>query len=174
MGGMAHNWAGKNFYSHKGSSELFHKDYARVSCLVRCDLYDKFSDFFTHLYRNNVWVGGVAKWIGCWTQRSEGLGFNSQCWSWVKVSGKLRIPQWLGPSSCNEYLVHKSKVGSIVAGCISVHLAKGMVDAVEHACSWMSGSLPLMFDFESHQHQPSWGVHIGLVLFSKQCEINAY
>ena len=49
--------------------------------------------------------------------RSEGLGFDSQCWPCVEVSGKLRIPHCLGPHSRNGYLVHGSKVGSIVAGC---------------------------------------------------------
>ena len=49
--------------------------------------------------------------------RSEGLGFDSQCWPCVEVSGKLRIPHCLGPPSRNGYLVHRSKVGSIVAGC---------------------------------------------------------
>ena len=29
--------------------------------------------------------------------RSEGLGFDSQCWPCVKVSGKLCIPHCLGP-----------------------------------------------------------------------------
>ena len=46
--------------------------------------------------------------------RSEGLGFDSQCWPYVEVSGKLRIPHCLGPPSRNGY---RSKVGSIGAGC---------------------------------------------------------
>ena len=49
--------------------------------------------------------------------RSEGLGFDSQCWPCVEVSAKLCIPHCLGPPSRNGYLVHRSKVGSIVAGC---------------------------------------------------------
>ena len=48
--------------------------------------------------------------------RSEGLGFDSQCWPCVEVSGKLRMPHCLGPPSRNGCLVHRSKVGSIVAG----------------------------------------------------------
>ena len=50
---------------------------------------------------------------------SEGLGFDSQCWPCVEVSGKLCIPRCLGPPSHNGYmyLVHRSKVGSIVSGC---------------------------------------------------------
>ena len=43
--------------------------------------------------------------------RSGGLGFDSQCWPCVEVSGKLRIPHCLGPPSRNGYLVHRSKVG---------------------------------------------------------------
>ena len=77
--------------------------------------------------------------------RSEGLGFDSQCWSCVEVLGKLCIPHCLGPPSRNGYLVHRSKVGSIVAGCIGVHLARGKVKYVEHALSWSldSKQLPL-------------------------------
>ena len=65
--------------------------------------------------------------------RSEGLGFESQCWSCVEVSGKLRIPHCLGPPSRNGYLVHRSKLVAIVAGCIGAHLARGKVKFVEHA-----------------------------------------
>ena len=68
--------------------------------------------------------------------RSEGLEFDSQCWPYVEVSGKLCIPHCLGPSSHNGYLVHRSKVGSKVAGCIGTHLARGKVKSVEHALSW--------------------------------------
>ena len=83
--------------------------------------------------------------------RSEALGFDSQCWLCVEVSGKLRIPHCLGPPSRTGYLVHRSKVGSIVAGCIGAHLAKGKVRSVGHALSWSLGSkqlpspLPLIF-----------------------------
>ena len=80
--------------------------------------------------------------------RSEGLGFDSQCWPCVEVSGKLCIPHCLGPPSHNGYLVHRSKVGSIVAGCIGAHLARGKVKSVEHALSWSLDSkqvaLPLL------------------------------
>ena len=48
----------------------------------------------------------------------------------VEVLGKLRIPHCLGPPSRNGYLVHRSKVGSIVAGCIGAHLARGKVKSV--------------------------------------------
>ena len=67
--------------------------------------------------------------------RSEGLGFDSQCWACVEVLGKLRIPHCLSPPSCNGYLVHRPKVGSIVVGCISAHLASGKVKSVEHPLS---------------------------------------
>ena len=49
--------------------------------------------------------------------RSEGLGFSSKWWSCVEVSGKVRIPHCLGPPGRNGYLVRRSKVGSVVAGC---------------------------------------------------------
>ena len=49
------------------------------------------------------------------SSRSEGLGCD--CWPCVEVSGKLCITHCLSPPSCKGYLVHRSKVGSIVAGC---------------------------------------------------------
>ena len=73
--------------------------------------------------------------------RSEGLGFDSQCWPCVEVSGKLRILHCLSPPSHNGYLVHRSKVGSIVAGCIGAHVARGKVKSVEHALSWSLDSI---------------------------------
>ena len=77
--------------------------------------------------------------------RSEGLGFDFQCWPCVEVLGKLRIPHCLGPPSRNGCLVYRSKVGSIDAGCIGAHLARGKVMSVEHALSWSldSKQLPL-------------------------------
>ena len=74
-----------------------------------------------------------------------GLGFDSQCWPCVEVSDKLCIPHCLGPPSRNGYLMHRSKVGSIVAGRIGAHLARGKVKSVEHALSWSldSKQLPL-------------------------------
>ena len=62
----------------------------------------------------------VAKWIGV-----RRMWFNSQCWPCVEVTGKLHISHCLGPTSCTRCLVHRSKVGSIVAGCIGAHLARG-------------------------------------------------
>ena len=75
--------------------------------------------------------------------RSEGLGFDSQCWPCVEVLGKHRIPHCLGPPSRNGYQVHRSKVGSIVAGCIGAHLARGKVKSVEDALSWSLDSKQL-------------------------------
>ena len=74
---------------------------------------------------------------------SEGLGFDSKCWPCVEVSGKLRIPHCLGPPSHNGYLVHRSKVGSIAAGCIGTQLARGKVKSVEHELSWSLDSKQL-------------------------------
>ena len=68
--------------------------------------------------------------------RSEGLRFDSQCWQCIEVLGELRIPHCLSPPSHNGYLVYRSKVGSIVAGCIGAHLVRGKVKSVEHALSW--------------------------------------
>ena len=81
--------------------------------------------------------------------RSEGLGFDSQYWPRVEVLGKIRVPHCLGPPSHNWYLVHRSKVGSIVAGCIGAHFAKGKVKSVEYALSWSldSKQLPLHLPF---------------------------
>ena len=72
--------------------------------------------------------------------RPEGLGFDSQCWSCVKVLGKLRIPHCLviGPSSPNRHLVHKVKVGSTVAGRTDAHSAREKVKSVEHVLSQLS------------------------------------
>ena len=77
--------------------------------------------------------------------RSEGLGFDSHCWPCIVVLGKLCIPHCFSPPSRNGNLVHRSKVGSIVAGCIGAHLARGKVKSVEHALSWSldSKQLPL-------------------------------
>ena len=68
----------------------------------------------------------VAQWIldTALDSRSEGLGIDSLCWPYVEVLGKLRIPRCLSPRSRNGYLVHRSKVGAIVAGCIGTHLAR--------------------------------------------------
>ena len=66
-----------------------------------------------------------AKWkqgIGLEIKRS---GVQSQCWSYIEVLGKLCVPHCLGPPSFDGYLVHKSEVGSILAGCIGTHLARG-------------------------------------------------
>ena len=67
---------------------------------------------------------------------SEGLGFDSQYWPHVEVLGKLHISHYLSPLSRNGYLVYKSNVGSIVAGCIASHLTRGKVQSVEHALPW--------------------------------------
>ena len=42
---------------------------------------------------DNVGAGGQVP--RALDSRSEGLGFDSQCWSCVEVSGKLRIPYCL-------------------------------------------------------------------------------
>ena len=95
-------------------------------------------NFFLFLFLDFLGVGGC-----CWEHvgnlllgacglvdraldsRSEGLGFNSQCWPCVEVLDKLRIPLRLGPPSRNGYLMQRFKIGSIVAGCIGAHLVRG-------------------------------------------------
>ena len=64
---------------------------------------------------------------------SEGLGFDSYCKSCAEVSGKIRIPHCLGPPTHNGYLVHRSKFGSIVAGCYAP--LPGEVKSAEHVSS---------------------------------------
>ena len=75
----------------------------------------------------------------------------------AKVSDKFHIPHFLGPPSHNGYLVHSSKVGSIVAN--------GKVNSVEHALSWhLASGLSLPKDGSSlnqHTHyQPSNNVEV--------------
>ena len=46
-------------------------------------------------------------------------------------------------------------VGSLVAGCIGAHLARGKVKSVEHALSWSLDSKQLPITFTSmHMWQP--------------------
>ena len=59
--------------------------------------------------------------------RSQGLGFNSKCCICVEVSGKLRIPHCLVPPIHNGYLMHRSKVGSILAVCCAPTTRGGKV-----------------------------------------------
>ena len=69
--------------------------------------------------------------------RSDCLGFDSQCWPCVEVSGKVSIPHCLDPPSRNGYLVHRSKVGSIVAGCCAPTARE--VKFEECVVTWISG-----------------------------------
>ena len=58
----------------------------------------------------------------------------------------------IGPPSRNGYLVHRSKVGSIVAGCIGAYLEMRKVKSVEHALSSSLHSKPLPLPLPySHQ-----------------------
>ena len=72
--------------------------------------------------------------------RSKGLGFDSQCWQCVDVSGKLCTSHCLGPTSSNGYLVYRSKVGSIVAGCCAPTARGGKVCRT-CVVTWISGLL---------------------------------
>ena len=57
----------------------------------------------------------------------EGLRFDSKCWPCIEVSGKLLVLHCLSPPGRNGYLVYRLMAGSIVAGCIGTHLARGKV-----------------------------------------------
>ena len=81
----------------------------------------------------------VAQRIGRWIQDQKVRGSISNA-GYVQKCRANRIPHCLGPPSHNVYLVCRSKVGSIVAGCIGAHLARGKVKSVEHALSWSLGS----------------------------------
>ena len=93
----------------------------------------------------------VAQWIGRWTQDQKVWGRFPGV-AMCRSVGKLHIPHCLSPPRLNGYLVHRSKVGSIVAGCIGAHLARGKVQSVEHALSWSLDSkqlpLPLLISFQ--------------------------
>ena len=82
--------------------------------------------------------------------RSEGMVFDSQCWPCVDVSGKHGIPHCIGPPSHDGHLVQRSKVGSIVAGCIGAHLARGKVMSLEHALSCCLDSTQLLLPLSLH------------------------
>ena len=82
------------------------------------------------------WEGACGPLDRALDSSSEGLGVDSQSWPCVEVSCKFRIPHCLGPPSHNGYLVHRSNIESIVAGCNGAHLARGKVKSVEHALSW--------------------------------------
>ena len=91
---------------------------------------------------------------------SESLGFDSQCWPCVVVSGQIRIPQCFSPPSRNGYLVHRSKIGSIVAGCIGCHLARGKVKSVQHALSLSleSKTTTVTFTYREMFHEDSFSL----------------
>ena len=48
--------------------------------------------------------GGVDKALDL---RSEGLGFDSHCWTYIEVPGKLLSPYCLCPPSSDGYLVER-------------------------------------------------------------------
>ena len=96
------------------------------------------------LYKLDTWAcGPVGRALD---SRLEGFGVQFPVLAMCRsVSGKLCIPHCLGLPGRNGHLVHRSKVGSIVAGCIGAHLTRGKVKSVEHDVSWSLGSkqLPL-------------------------------
>ena len=54
----------------------------------------------------------ITKCFWCTFVFIKGLGFDSQCWPCVEVSGKLLIPYCLCPPSSNGYLVER-KIGKL-------------------------------------------------------------
>ena len=125
-----------------------------------------------------VWehVGACGLVVRALDSRSEGLVFDSQCWPCVEVLGKLRIPHCLGPPSRNGYLVQRSKVGSIVAGCTGTHLARGKVKSVEHALSWSLDSkqlpLPLPLEREREREREREGGILNWMQWVTQCSLS--
>ena len=89
--------------------------------------------------------------------RSEGLGHDSQCWTCVEVSGKLHIPHCFCPLGHNGYLVHRYKVGSIVAGCIGAHLAR---EKVKYVLSWSLDSKQLLLPLPLNRHPLAYRVYV--------------
>ena len=84
-------------------------------------IYDKYNSIYIISWEH------VTKWIGRWRRfpntsthdqqwesnsRSEGLEFDSHCWSCVDVLGKLLIPYCLSPPRSNGYLVER-KIGKL-------------------------------------------------------------
>ena len=122
--------------------------------LVICPLqsshwYNKYlDDKISLFFEANIDMGTCGPVDRALDSRSEGV--RSQCWLCIEVLGKLRIPHCLGPPSHNGYLVHRSKVGSIVAGCIGAHLARGKVKSVEYALLWCLNSKQLPLPFKAH------------------------
>ena len=95
--------------------------------------YNSSIQVFVHFHRHNGYfflLGARGKVDRALDSRSEGLILNSQCWPCVEVSGKLYTPHCLGPPSCNRYLTHMTKVGSIVVSTIGAYLARGNVKSV--------------------------------------------
>ena len=127
-------------------------DVARILLVFSKCFCVAFWEFPTLKYNERGHMWGCGPVDRALDSRSEGLGSDSQCWPCVEVSGKLRIPHCLGPPSRNGCLVHRSKVGSIVAGCIGAHLARGKVKSVEHALSWSLDSKQLPLPLPSQIH----------------------
>ena len=130
--------------SHRHSQTKVHGEEApslRESCTIPQGLNMLFIDFYICNAKLIIKKCGTSNVGACGLvdraldSSSEGLGFDSKCWPCAEVLGKLRIPHCFGPPSRNRYLVHRSKVGSIVAGCIGAHLARGKVKSIEHALS---------------------------------------
>ena len=127
----------------------------RITNILECEFYLLELMVSTKLYTSqcpsNVDMGACGPVDRVLDSRSEALGFDSQCWPCLEVSDKLCIPHCLGPPSRNRYLVHRSKVGSIVAGCIGAHHARGKVKSVNMRCHgvWTLKQLPLPLPVDS-------------------------
>ena len=77
---------------------------------------------YHEILQPNLWhlftdLGACGQVDRALDSRSEGLGFDSQCWPCVEVSGKIHIPHCLGPPARNAHLVHRSKIRLTFAGC---------------------------------------------------------
>ena len=81
----------------------------------------------------------MAKWIEYWTQDQKvwSLISGTSHVSTIQVSDKLYILHCIGLPNRNEYLIKKSKIILVVAGCICAYLAGLKVQSDEHAKLWM-------------------------------------
>ena len=84
-------------------------------------------------------MGVCGQVDGALDSRSEGLGFDSQCWSCVEVLGKLR----------NGYVVHSSKVGLIVAAAVHP-LPWEVIKSEERVVTWISRLNRYLYCFQAH------------------------
>ena len=109
---------------------------------------------YTLLYQFHIPCGQVERALD---SRSKGLRLNFKCWSCAEVSGKLHIHTSLVYSAAMGTWC-RFMCGSIVAGCIGVHLARGRVSLKNmrgHGClDCKQIALPLHLKSKNHSMFP--------------------